>query len=283
MARPAGPRDVRPGAVAGAVEESARLPANWTGEPRRRHGTATLKILRIQPFDQLCDGSAEGQDPAMPRAPRRRGAPSRRLWAASATVAAALLGALVPAAQATGPAPSYASCGWSKKAGPPQSGVVAEILAAARSGVEVPPGAIDPPAATVGRPAQVLVSLGPDPLGIAAAVGADPQAFWGTARATVSAAGPGFTARAWLQRDASARLSFTAPEAGPVRMSLYVPGRAIQRALGLCPILRWGVDSPLVAPAGAPGDPVMDVEGLPVPPPNPGPEPAPVPGPEPAP
>ena len=149
--------------------------------------------------------------------------------------------------------------------------------------MELAPGAIEPAAVTVGRPAQVLVYLGPDPLGIAAAVGADPQAFWGAARATVSATGPGFTARGWLGAENVAPLSFTPPEAGPVRMSLYVPGRSIQRALGLCPILRWRVESPLVAPGGAPGDPVMEVEGLPVQPPNPGPEPAPNPGPEPSP
>jgi hypothetical protein len=219
----------------------------------------------------------------MPRALRRRGAPPRRLGAASAIVAAAMVGALVPAAHAAATDPAPVVCKHSKKTAPPQSGVVADILAAARAGVEVPPGAIEPPAVTVGRPAQVLVRLGADPLGIAAALGADPREFWGTARATVSAAGPGFTARAWLAADGTARLSFTPPQAGGVRMSLYVPGRAIQRALGLCPLVRWGVDSALVAPGQPPGSPVLEVEGLPVPPPDPGPEPAPTPGPEPAP
>jgi hypothetical protein len=193
-----------------------------------------------------------------------------------------MVGGLVPAAQAAGDS-TPAPCKPSKTTAPPQSGVVADILAAARAGVAVPPGAIQPPAVTVGRPAEVVVRLGADPLGIAAALGADPEQFWGTARATVSAAGPGFGARAWLAGDGTARLSFTPPEAGAVRMSLYVPGRAIQRALGLCTSVRWGVASPLVAPGDTPGDPVMDVEGLPVPPPDPGPEPAPTPGPEPAP
>ncbi len=219
----------------------------------------------------------------MPRPSRRRGAPRRRRWAASATIAAAMVGALVPAAQAAATDPSPAACKPSKKSGPPPSGVVADILAAARAGVAVPPGAIEPPAVTAGRPAQVLVRLGADPLGIAAAVGADPAQFWGTARATVSAAGPGFTARAWLAGDGTARLSFTPPAAGSVRMSMYVPGRSIQRALGLCPYVRWGVESPLVAPGQPPGTPVMEVEGLPTFPPDPGPEPAPIPGPEPTP
>ncbi|HSJ74294.1 MAG TPA: hypothetical protein VK904_08250 [Miltoncostaeaceae bacterium] len=219
----------------------------------------------------------------MPRTPRRRGAPRRRLWAAHITVAAALLGALVPAAQAAKAGPSPATCEGSKKAGPPRSDVVGAILAAARAGVEVPPGAIDPPALTVGRPAQVLVRLGPDPLGIAAAVGADPKEFWGSARATLSAAGPGFAARAWLGADGAAQLSLTPPEAGSVRMRMYVPGRAIERALGLCSTARWGVDSALVAPGQAPGGPVLEVDGLRTPPPDPGPEPAPSPGPEPMP
>ena len=219
----------------------------------------------------------------MPRAPRRRGAHRRRLWAAHVTVAAALLGALVPAAQAVALGPSPASCEPSKKYGPPQSGPVAEILARARAGVEMPPGTIDPPAVRVGRPAQVLVRLGSDPLGIAAAVGADPQAFWGSARATVSATGPGFAARGWVQADGSALLAFTPPQAGPVRMRLYVPSKPILRALGLCSSGRWGVNSPLVAPGQPPGSPVLEVEDLPTPPPNPGPEPAPSPGPEPSP
>jgi len=219
----------------------------------------------------------------MPRAPRRRGAHRRRLWAAHATVAAAMLGALVPVTQAAATGASPASCKPSKKSGPPEWGPAAEILARARAGVEMPPGTIDPPAVRVGRPAQVLVRLGPDPLGIAAAVEADPQAFWGSARATVSATGPGLAARGWVQADGSALLAFTPPEAGPVRMRLYVPGRSIQRALGLCTYVRWGVDSALVAPGQAPGSPVLEVEGLPAPPPDPGPEPAPTPGPEPAP
>src|SRR5262245_2312177 len=216
----------------------------------------------------------------MPRVPRRRGAQPRRLRAACVTAAVATVAALVPVGQAAATAPSPASCGTSKKPGPPPSAVVAEILDAARAGVALAPGAIEPPAVGVGRPAQVGVHLGPDPLGIAAAVGADPRAFWGGARATVSAAGPGFAAHAWLAAGNVARLSFTPPEAGSVRMSLYVPGRAIQRELGLCPILRWGVDSSLVPPGGSPGDPVMEVEGRPVPAPDPGPEPAPVPAPE---
>ena len=240
----------------------------------------THKILRIQPFDQLSDGPVPRQDRAMLRAPRRRGAHHRRLLAASVTVAAAMAGALAPAVQATTPGPSPASCEPSKKAGPPKSGPVAEILARAQAGVEVPPGAIEPPAVTVGRPAQVLVRLGPDPLGIAATVGADPEAFWGSARATVSATGAGLAARGWLQADGSARLAFTPPEAGSVRMRLHVPGRSIQRALGLCTHVRWGVNSALVAPGQEPGSPVLEVEGLPTPPPDPGPEPAPSPGPE---
>jgi hypothetical protein len=219
----------------------------------------------------------------MPRAPRRRGAPSRRLWAACAIFAAATLAAPVPLAAAAPGDPAPATCGTSKKPGPPKSPAIAEILASARAGVSLQPGAIEPPAATVGRPAQILVRLGADPLGVAAAAGADPQEFWGTAGATVSAAGAGFSARAWLQADGTARLSFTPPQAGPVRMSLYVPGDSIQRALGICPIRRWGVHSSLVPPGGAPGDPVMEVEGLPTSPPDPGPEPAPVPGPEPSP
>jgi hypothetical protein len=241
-------------------------------------------ILRIKPFDQLCGGLGAGQDRRMPRALRRPGAPRGRALAASVTAAAAMVAAAVaPAvAQVPKPAPSPGSCK-SPVAEPDRCAWIAEIYARARSGVEVPVGAIDPAAVPQGRPAQVLVRLGPDPLGIAATLGVAPEAFWGGARATLTATGPGFTARAGVRADGSALLSFTPPEPGAVRMLMSVPGKSLLTSLGLGSARGWGVSSPVVYAGQAPGSPVLHVEGRPVPAPDPGPEPAPVPGPEPAP
>src|SRR5262245_40831579 len=123
MAQGAGGQDVRP-------------PRRTRGgAPRTAATPRTPKILRLQPFDQLCNGRLAGQDPPMPRVPRRRGAQPRRLRAACATAAVATVVALVPVGQAAATAPSPASCATSKKPGPPPSAVVAEILAAARAGV----------------------------------------------------------------------------------------------------------------------------------------------------
>ncbi len=159
-----------------------------------------------------------------------------------------------------------------------------EIAARARNGVEIAPGAIVAPALAPGRTAEVAVRLGPDPLGVAALLRADPAAFWGSARASLSATAPGAVSWAAVHADGSARLSLTPQGPGPVTMRLHLPGRALQRPLGLCPTGAWGIGSALRRQGEAPGSPVLRVEDLPVPAPNPpGPEPAPVPGPEPSP
>jgi hypothetical protein len=157
-----------------------------------------------------------------------------------------------------------------------------KVVARARSGVIVPAGAIDPPTLSVGRPAELLVRLGADPLGLAAALGVEPARFWATAAADVLATAPGVGARGRIQADGSARLLLTPPAAGPVRMRMYVPGKSIGAA-------GCGLGAALVRPGGAPGSPVLKVAGGPVPAPDPGgepspaPEPAPVPAPEPQP
>jgi hypothetical protein len=169
-----------------------------------------------------------------------------------------------PAAQATSDPPPCRPVSKLDKA------ELAQIAAQARAGLEVPPGAIEPPALTKGRAADLVVRLGPDPLGLAAALRVDPAAFWGAAGAALSAHGPGFYARAPIQADGSASYSLTPPEAGPVTMRMYVPGTGIQRALNLCSRPIKGIPAPLVPPGGAPGSPVLEVEDRPVEPPDPG-------------
>jgi hypothetical protein len=239
-------------------------------------------FVRIHPFVQLWNAPVAREDPAMPGVRARRGASRRRPWAASLVVAAALAGAVVPVAQAApgGDKPPW-TCGEGK--GDAAQAQIDRIMARAREGVVVPAGAIDPPALTVGRAADVQVRMGADPLGIATILRQDPEQFWATARATVSAAGAGVAKGAYVRSDGSATLSLTPTAAGAITMRLYVPGRAIMRAIGPCAPPVRGVGSPLVRPGDTPGSPVLPVEDLPVQPPNPGPEPAPVPGPEPAP
>ena len=182
----------------------------------------------------------------------------------------------------------------------PAGTALEEVLERARCGVVVPAGAIEPGSLTKNRPADVQVRLGPDPLGLAAALGVDPAAFWRGARAEVIAAGPGFSVRGRIRADGSAGLTVTPPSPGAVYMRLVVPATSIQRALGTPKrgekrfkggwyslpggTGQWGLESALV-PLGQPsGSPVLEVEDLPEPPPDPGgepsPEPAPIPGPE---
>lgn len=216
----------------------------------------------------------------------RPGAP-RRLWPVLCVAAVAAAAVVAPVAHAGPGGPKDPAPPTCRPADKGDWDAIWDVARQARLGVPVPAGAIDPPALTVGRPAELRVALGPDPLGIAAALGVRPAAFWGDAGATVGARGPGLAARARLRADGSATLSVTPPAEGAVTMRLYVPGSALQRALGLCSRPIWGLGSWLTPPGATPGAPVLQVEGLPEPPPNPGgegtPEQPPTPGPEPAP
>lgn len=91
------------------------------------------------------------------------------------------------------------------------------------------------------------VSLGPDPLGLAAILGQDPAAFWADAGAAILGSGPGTTTRAPVRADGTARVSVLPRESGQVRLRLVVPGAAIRRALAT-----EGLDLPAsLAAAGA--------------------------------
>jgi hypothetical protein len=243
-------------------------------------------FLRIQPFGQLPKDGAARQDRNMLGTPGRRCSRRARRWAACAVAAAATAAGVAPLAQAQdkppdGSAPS--SCRPSPKGDPKRPPAIAEVAARARAGLEIAPDAIVPRALAAGRPAEVAVRLGPDPLGIAALLRVDPAAFWGSAGASLSAIAPGAVAYGGIRADGSARLWLTPQRPGPVTMRLAVPGRALQRALGLCQTGGWWIGSGLRRPGEAPGSPVLQVEDLPIPPPDPGPEPVPTPGPEPSP
>lgn len=170
---------------------------------------------------------------------------------------------------------------------PPAAAAPALIAAAAResAGLEIPPGGLAVPPLVAGDSAQLTVGLGPDPLGLAAALGVTPEAFWSAAGARLIVTAPGASAEAPVEGDGSARVQIQPTEAGGVTMRLELPGTAIGAALGgpvdLLAALRaadapaalprrvvadptgWGLDLPLVRPGGAAGDPVLEVIALP--------------------
>lgn len=155
------------------------------------------------------------------------------------------------------------------------------------TGLEIPPGGLVTPPVAAGVPAQVTLQLGPDPLGLGAALGLSPDAFWTEARATVTARGAGVTIAAPVGGDGSATLQFTPTEAGGITLRLVVPGQVVPRALGgpsevvgplravrADPALitrvvagpdTWELDIPLVNPGQAPGSPAIDVIAPPAP------------------
>jgi hypothetical protein len=149
------------------------------------------------------------------------------------------------------------------------------------TGLEIPPGGLVTPPVAAGVPAQVTLQLGPDPLGLGAALGLSPDAFWTEARATVTARGAGVTIATPVAGDGSATLQFTPTEAGGITLRLVVPGLIVPRALGgpsevVGPLRAvraepalinrvvagpdtWELDIPLVNPGQAPGSPAIDV------------------------
>jgi hypothetical protein len=87
---------------------------------------------------------------------------------------------------------------------------------------------------------RITVDLGPDPAGIATALGVTPTRFWRWAGARVVLRAPGDAPRArpvgGLGR---ARFpAFAPPAAGSIAMSLVIPGLALQREAGTGPIDR---------------------------------------------
>ncbi len=178
---------------------------------------------------------------------------------------------------------------------PSLTGAGARVLAAAfaleATGLEIPPGGLITPPLHVGEPAQLTLQLGADPLGLAAAFGLSPEAFWTAAQARLETRGPGIATDATIEGDGTARLEFTPAEPGPVTMRLVIDQAAITRAIGaeadLVASLRsagveatviqrlvtdpsgWRLTIPLVQPGGAPGSPVLEIPPLPIPAPAP--------------
>lgn len=110
-------------------------------------------------------------------------------------------------------------------------------------GLEIPPGGLVSPPLVAGEPAQVTLSLGEDPLGLAAGLGITPEAAWRGLGVMVEVRGPGVSLDVPVAGDGSAPLEFTPAAPGAVAMRLVVHGAGVSNALG--------GPSDLVAPLGA--------------------------------
>ena len=137
------------------------------------------------------------------------------------------------------------------------------------------------PPLAVGVPAQVTLQLGPDPLGLAAALGVTSEQFWAAAGASVTARGAGVDLSDRVSGDGSVTLAFTPTEPGGIALRLFLPGLVIPRLLGgatdvVGPLRAvradqglitrivagpdtWALDMPLMNPGQAPGSPVIEV------------------------
>ncbi len=105
-------------------------------------------------------------------------------------------------------------------------------LSTDRVGYVLGQGALGSPRVYAGIEQRVPIRLGADPLGLAEALGRDPRAFWGAAKARVRAQGEGWRTSAPVRADGTARLTVLPRTEGPVQLSLIVPAREIRRSLG---------------------------------------------------
>lgn len=170
-------------------------------------------------------------------------------------------------------------------AAPALTAAGAQGLAAAagteQTGLPIPEGGLMTPPLPAGEPAQVTLQLGPDPLGLAAALGVSAEQFWTAARARLEVRAPGTATDATVEGDGAARIEFTPTAPGPVTMRLIIDQGTLSRALGAEPevvaplraaavdpaLVRrvvadpsgWTLQIPLVQPGGAPGSPVLEI------------------------
>jgi len=87
------------------------------------------------------------------------------------------------------------------------------------------------------RSGPITAILGPDPGGIAGALGIAPEKFWGSAAARVVVRPPGGSATAFkLRSSGNATIGFHTSQAGFAGLRLVIPGRSLQEAVSDQPI-----------------------------------------------
>ncbi|HMO00796.1 MAG TPA: hypothetical protein PKD59_15400 [Miltoncostaeaceae bacterium] len=163
----------------------------------------------------------------------------------------------------------------------PAAGASALVAAAGRetTGLPIPPGGLVTPPLVAGEPAQVTLQLGPDPLGLAAALGLSPEQAWDALDVVVEVRGPGVALDVPVAGDGSAALEFTPTAPGPVSMRIVLGAAGLATALGgpadmvaslaaapggsamLARVVAdpdaWSLSISLVPTGGSVGDPVL--------------------------
>lgn len=157
------------------------------------------------------------------------------------------------------------------------------VAAREPAGLGLATAVVSPPL-VAGQPAQLVVQLGQDPLGLAAAAGLTPEQLWSAGALVLETRAPGVVARSVVDGDGSARVDFTPAAPGSVTMTLQVthavadrmagapPGGAAEvavalRRVGATALIdrvvaapgAWRIDLALAPPEGLPGDPLATV------------------------
>jgi hypothetical protein len=126
--------------------------------------------------------------------------------------------------------PSPVACAPAPVLAPPVADALAGVLDLARTGATPPAGGLvvrETPAGV-----SVEAALGPDPLGLAARLGAEPAPFWAAARARIAVRAAAAPVLVPLAPDGSAATGPLPAGTGPVAVSLVLDGAAVRGALG---------------------------------------------------
>ncbi len=130
----------------------------------------------------------------------------------------------------TGPSP--VACTPAPVLPEPRARQLADALTLEGSGVRVPATALSSRLMRTGTTTILKVSLGSDPLGMAARLGADSATFWAAAQGRVTVSGPGIATSNVLLADGTAAVSLTPDAHGPITLRLAIDGAAIRNAIG---------------------------------------------------
>jgi hypothetical protein len=128
--------------------------------------------------------------------------------------------------------PSPVACAPTPVLPEPRASQLAEVLALDGVGAPIAGASLLPRSLRTGKLATLKVSLGPDPLGLAARIGADRGRFWAAAQGRLTVRGAGINASTPLLVDGSATLAVTPTADGAIALGLIVDGAAIRQAIG---------------------------------------------------
>jgi hypothetical protein len=128
-------------------------------------------------------------------------------------------------------APAPATCRATDEVDEGVARALQAAVAREATGIELAPAPPAPPV-PVGAPAVVELVLGPDPLGLAAAVGTSPEEMWARGGLHARVAGAGTSAGSAVDGDGTARVVLTPLAPGDLRATLVVHGPSLIALLG---------------------------------------------------